>query len=497
MEDFWNLTFQEKLRRLKELNEENRISEMLNCFANLPDYELLKFINYFNSFDDQQLLEENMYNPFWTLAYEELFYLDNIDILPSSAVASLFNRYNLNLKEVVSILSKANINKYKMALIINQTEVLNDEFGKMYHESLLQHCKNYNHCGINELLDELRDGIFSAYENLEDNDMLSLANGELNSIFNVEGINYLREKGQEILNDPEKSISVRWFDIFSQIIILSELAKINHYDMNVMSTMSLGDDYAFGEYYTGRIILNKENIRNSLALNLDLFDTIFHEVEHIKQNDGLHNIDKMYDYQTLCFAEQKMLEADCDNYNSIPFNYINSSMEIDARIKGYLNTFRFLSNNPELRKSFMQMQFINARNNLVSRDRRLKEDFLYKKMKTRISPDDNHSYSMQEMLDRYVYSDTIRDYMMEYPVLCAKYNFDGTKKSFEEIVELCNQAKIQMDVNKNKETTNIYLFYLQVLRDYIETYKLGRVEIMKSSKQVVEEFEEDIRRGSK
>lgn len=160
------------------------------------------------------------------------------------------------------------------------------------------------------------------------------------------------------------------------------------------------------------------------ADRVDIFSTIFHEMQHCIQ---YHNIKtNNIDYQTYCFIKEEILQKYDKNFYSS--NYHEIYMESDARREGTLNSLAFLKSlNPQFIRSIRQR----------SEDSYIKESIyhtIYTAAHKQIQVGNiSTDIDISEYLGLLIRNNP--QILSEYPILSVEYNLDGSKKDVTTIMQ--------------------------------------------------------------
>lgn len=96
--------------------------------------------------------------------------------------------------------------------------------------------------------------------------------------------------------------------------------------------------------------INLSGLKGSLFENLDIFDAIFHEVDHSQQHYSIETDE--VEYENLKFVKDIILRGLLPNYYSRNENYFVTSIESNARYLAFLQTSNLLEN-------YNEMEYIN------------------------------------------------------------------------------------------------------------------------------------------
>ena len=417
--------------------------------------------------------------------------IQNPNLAPTNIIAIYINKYIYNEQELISFLKGLNINPYKMALLLDQIYVLNDK-EYLKNQIINTKYKEFYSRSTDDIVYELQCNVFESLSNLEDSDYFAYSYGELGNLFDEVTLNELRIEASKIINEPDKEVGKRWFRTYTELVGACLGYEYGLDNANVITTLDL--DIEIGLSVSGKniVLINAEHMPTTFNGNefdnvrdidkksgYNILTTLYHEFTHLVQDDYLYSEESKYDYRALVLAEQELLEEYYPNINLNYENYLKNPYEIDARRKGFIETYRYIDGiNKETSKKYFKERIINFR-----------KDLFYQKLRTRIIENNNtkERINIQELIDT-IPKDIIARYIRKYPVLRCKYNSDGTKKSIEEVENYLNIVEKRLKSDKTGLIKRRYAFYLNVMRDYIEAYKIKRPLIMVSPKKAFEDY---------
>ena len=243
------------------------------------------------------------------------------------------------------------------------------------------------------------------------------------------------------------------------LVIEEEMTKKGipfSYDFVLLSEYICGEYYESTEERPEEILLSTDSLSDNLFDNLFVFNTFYHELEHLNQ-DRKKLLDEP-DYQTLKQVLDNLLRSKITTYYNAygEGNYERTSFESGARCKAYIKTYELLKKyNPKQAKVWYQ----GTKNHFVND---------YQDYKTVNRFDKKEEVSLFECFEKYFSVYDRMDLRRTYPVLCYLYDEKGVRFSKEKILKKIEQLKIDSTEEKKKEL----LFYKKYCKDLKKDEKI-------------------------
>lgn len=191
------------------------------------------------------------------------------------------------------------------------------------------------------------------------------------------------------------------------------------------------------------VLLNRYLRGKTLSDKAQLFETMFHEMQHAIQNHNIQN--NQIDYLTYNFIKERIIETyDEDFYSK---NYISIFMESDARKGGILGTVEFLNGlNPYFVKRIRE----NMERKYIFES---KKYTLYTDAAKKISIGKDNLIDISEYVGLLIQNNP--NILSENPILDIEYNANGTKKDIETLLNEFEQRKTESSLGYE----NLYSIY--------------------------------------
>ena len=172
------------------------------------------------------------------------------------------------------------------------------------------------------------------------------------------------------------------------------------------------------------------------AKRVDIFSTVFHEMQHAIQYHNIEN--NKIDYLTYCFIKEDVLEEyDRTFYNT---NYKAIYMEADARREGTLGSLEFLS---QLDSRFVHTISSEAENTYTNETN---IHTLYKNSQKQMGVGKNGtSIDISQYVGLLIQNNP--KILLENPILSLEYNTDGSQKDAGTLLKDFEQKKSDKSVN--------------------------------------------------
>ena len=345
-----------------------------------------------------------------------LYFLLSKNIVKNINVIELFSKIKIEKKELDQIIEKVKLNKYKKILIYNTLKYKENDM-KEIENQIEEDINNYR---SNEIIEELK-------EELKDESLLS--------DIDIEPIL------EFLYKNPTFKITKAYFEI-----MLSRLFRkitISSYPDIKLKIKNIYDE---GIQKNNEIIINSQNIKDTLNKNIEIFSVFFHELIHEKQEKTIYNT---YDYETFKQVKDELLRSIIDTYYDE--NYYNISTEVEAFIKGEIMSINYFYKKckqiPDMEKRKKEIKEYCTNNKIT--DRKNNENI----------------YSLEYLFDKIYTKEEIKKVIDIYPILLFEYNSDGTKKSLQELILLYSKAKYNLINKKTNKNIQIYVFYKRLLDD--------------------------------
>ena len=380
--------------------------------------ELLEYLNNTNIIEkiSYKALENTIYMAQTYNIKSYLYFLLSKNIVKNINVIELFSKIKIEKKELDQIIEKVKLNKYKKILIYNTLKYKENDM-KEIENQIEEDINNYR---SNEIIEELK-------EELKDESLLS--------DINIEPIL------EFLYKNPTFKITKAYFEI-----ILSRLFRkitISSYPNIKLKIKNIYDE---GIQKNNEIIINSQNIKDTLNKNIEIFSVFFHELIHEKQEKTIYNT---YDYETFKQVKDELLRSIIDTYYDE--NYYNISTEVEAFIKGEIMSINYFYKKckqiPDMEKRKKEIKEYCTNNKITDRK------------------NDENIYSLEYLFDKIYTKEEIKKVIDIYPILLFEYNSDGTKKSLQELILLYSKAKYNLINEKSNKNIQIYVFYKRLLDD--------------------------------
>lgn len=380
--------------------------------------ELLEYLNNTNIIEkiSYKALENTIYMAQTYNIKSYLYFLLSKNIVKNINVIELFSKIKIEKKELDQIIEKVKLNKYKKILIYNTLKYKENDM-KEIENQIEEDINNYR---SNEIIEELK-------EELKDESLLS--------DIDIEPIL------EFLYKNPTFKITKAYFEI-----ILSRLFRkitISSYPNIKLKIKNIYDE---GIQKNNEIIINSQNIKDTLNKNIKIFSVFFHELIHEKQEKTIYNT---YDYEIFKQVKDELLRSIIDTYYDE--NYYNISTEVEAFIKGEIMSINYFY------KKCKQIP------DMEKRKKEIKEYCIYNKITDR--KNNENIYSLEYLFDKIYTKEEIKKVIDIYPILLFEYNSDGTKKSLQELILLYSKAKYNLINEKSNKNIQIYVFYKRLLDD--------------------------------
>lgn len=172
------------------------------------------------------------------------------------------------------------------------------------------------------------------------------------------------------------------------------------------------------------------------AKRVDIFSTVFHEMQHAIQYHNIEN--NKIDYLTYCFIKEDVLEEyDRTFYNA---NYKAIYMEADARREGTLGSLEFLN---QLASNFVPLISNEAENNYITE---ASLHTLYKDSQKQMGVGKNGTtIDISQYVGLLIQNNP--KILLENPILSLEYNTDGSQKDAGTLLKDFEQKKSDKSVN--------------------------------------------------
>lgn len=380
--------------------------------------ELLEYLNNTNITEkiSYKALENTIYMAQTYNIKSYLYFLLSKNIVKNINVIELFSKIKIEKKELDQIIEKVKLNKYKKILIYNTLKYKTNNI-KEIENQIEEDINNYR---SNEIIEELK-------EELKDESILS--------DIDIEPIL------EFLYKNPTFKITKAYFEI-----ILSRLFRkitISSYPNIKLKIKNIYDE---GIQKNNEIIINSQNIKDTLNKNIEIFSVFFHELIHAKQEKTIYNT---YDYETFKQVKDELLRSIIDTYYDE--NYYNISTEVEAFIKGEIMSINYFYKKckqiPDMEKRKKEIKEYCTNNKITDRK------------------NDENIYSLEYLFDKIYTKEEIKKVIDIYPILLFEYNSDGTKKSLQELILLYSKAKYNLINKKTNKNIQIYVFYKRLLDD--------------------------------
>lgn len=241
----------------------------------------------------------------------------------------------------------------------------------------------------------------------------TLANYVLNMAFN--NSEYI---GEESIIAAIKSLGNTYLETFG----------INGYSIVIKNAFDMNLKSGIHEEYPNKVItINKSLIKLFLKTkNIRVFTTLFHEIEHAKIEQKNSNY---FEYQ---MQKEKIVARNINGYYLENYEFILE--EIDARLNGCINTFRYLEQLIPDKVDYYKEVLLND----IKKENELLEKF---------NNSSDTIYSFGDEID-ILFEKIVKEkpsIIKRNPLFCLEYNLDGSTKSDLELLNEYNS------LNKNEK----------------------------------------------
>ena len=261
----------------------------------------------------------------------------------------------------------------------------------------------------------------------------------------------------DILNSDSKKYSDLEIENIIKLFCLSRINKYyNNFNIYIMNTNTLNELFLLenvnGLVKENNIFLKRENVLELRNGKIDIIRTIFHELEHVKQNYMLEHNDISYrTYLTL--MDEIVSYKIGNNYYKDNYEYIFT--ELDARMKAEFDLYDYLS---EYCPKILDNEFDNIIDNVLQ----CEKDSL---VNYRIV--NGTKYDLEELFDTIIYNDI--SLLKQCPILYFYYNQDGSKITLGELIK-------RKDSIYDNDTDLELIYKVKKLDNFIIKNRSGSIE---------------------
>ena len=291
------------------------------------------------------MLEEEIVITIIDSIHQQNIYLINEDIIlkkiKGSSFASFLNEYNTAFERkncLIKMLDEKKINFAKIVYILKyldldsriKLEILND-----FYPEKSEYIKNKT---LEEIITIIEKDSITSIKKVVPKESLEYIKKDLIDSKNLK--NNIDDIMKIMLSNENASKELpKWF---FEIILCAFSDKISMSNNNDVKCVLLTLNGSMGKYNseTRRIKLAFDKLKLTMFDNIESLITIFHENTHAVQFDKIE--DTCYEYDLLRFAKDDILDKLDSQYNEYGNNYQLCSYESDARVKSYVDTYKYL-----------------------------------------------------------------------------------------------------------------------------------------------------------
>lgn len=348
-------------------------------------------------------------------------------------IINYFNKWNISSHKRLFILQKLKTFSPKISSYLKEENNLDEKVAK-FESELLSILLSNNQSKIDLLInyeDVITDLCFS--------EILLKSNNSI--IRNLFANNNLK------LNKNFMKLLLFHFTLNEKNKMSLNELKVEFRDLNKLSTE--------GDYFRreSRILINTSRISEYINKNLNLFDTIFHELEHENQERISKTENPPIEYLQII----KDLVLNDFIYNFWINNYYNYSFEYNANMISLKKIQQFIY---ELND--FKIQYCSK--NLKYQNSNLRE--------VKVNPETNKSLSLEEAFDYCLSKEVIARYRQKYPLLRIEYDELGQKI---DIVAIKEKLKLLIEYEKrknlDKEERKKIISEIKTYSDYLNSLK--------------------------
>lgn len=468
------LQLSDHLSLIQSLSDEEKIKELMKekVLIKLGAYKIFMIVKSIKNdvlkmecLKNEKLinmLEEDIVTAIIESFSQQNIYLINEDIIlkkiSGSSFASFLNEHNNSL-DIKRCLTKMLYNKKicfeKLMYVINNLNIETKqkmEIINIFYPEKKAFIKDKT---ISEILTKIEEDSISSIKDMTPNNNLEYIKNDItNSIMlnkNIDNIMKILLSNNNVLKEFPK-----WF---FQIVLCAFSNSISVKNNNNARCVALSLTKTMGQYntQTKTIKLSLSEIKTNMFENIESLITIFHENTHAVQFDMI--IKTCYDYDLLRFAKDNILDEKDGQYNEYGNNEQLCSYESDARIKSYVDTYKYLKEN----NMDLATRIFNDNYQLYVEDVRIRKSM-------NRSYIDGDNYTLEELFDMLISKREIAYYVKQYPVLNLEYDDNGNKRTIESIQEeyiyYDNKLKgLNIDMLDYQDTLKKYVFYRLLLKD--------------------------------
>lgn len=215
-----------------------------------------------------------------------------------------------------------------------------------------------------------------------------------------------------------------------------------------------------------------------------LINTVFHELSHRKQDILIESplYFSQLEYILLVFIKDTILASNIEGYSESG-NYFLNSTECDARINAYIKTAEFISHfYPEYSEIYKQYfaHEIEVEQEILKTHFRFTFDTQKEAESIDTIPEifnflntTNDRITLEELFDKYIPPELIKEYLKIFPILLLEYHYDGTKKTDEEIQIFIGRCE---KILNNQKSYNVKIEKIIKLKELYENILFHRHE---------------------
>lgn len=372
--------------------------------------------------------------------------------LSGSDIASFLNDYYTTFEVkncLIKMLDKKKINFEKFIYIIKSTnidlELKLDILNEFYPEKR-EYIKNKT---LDEIILMIEEESINSIEKLDSKKSLEYIKKDLIEskvlINNIDNIMKIMLSNENISKELPK-----WFFEIILCSFSNEISLSNNNDAKCV-VLSLGSSFGSYDSETMKIKLNNNLIGSTMLENIESLDTIFHENTHAIQFNKIKKT--CYEYDLLRFTKDNILFLSDSQYIKYGNNYQLCSYESDARVRSYVDTYRYIK---KINRDLALRIFEENYQSYV-------EDVRIRKSINRVDTSGNKC-TLEELFDMLVSKDEIAYYVKQYPVLNLEYDDNGNKRDMESIQESYNYydnklKTLTIGMKEYQDTLKKYVFY--------------------------------------
>lgn len=247
---------------------------------------------------------------------------------------------------------------------------------------------------------------------------------------------------------------------------------INENNINCKVKWDKLENTVAGQYSDSVVTFNKDKVRGLMSYDIDIINTMFHEITHaiqeLKLNDDFME-EIIQGKDTAIYMNSKNITKNI-NYNLV-------SYETDARLKAYINTIKYLEEiAPEEAENYKELNRPQMKEEEANLE--IYERMLYNEVS------DVHE-AFDHCLPKYK-----RMVIKLYPKLLLEYNEDGTRKNIDEMIEELNRQKEyykEATTRTDKTLRKQYINTIEALLKHRKTTTLQSIKDYQAMKKMVKE----------